>query len=299
MNFLLKKINKYKKKKFFNIKTKKISNYLRKISTFEKIQIYDIGSGLRYLPTLLKFDGISQIHLIDPNDNIEISYINLKKIFIHKNSIKKYKVGILNKNKKIYYYPAKVSSGSSFLNLRTKKDNSQYDLDYFGNEKKILKKVYDFQSFKKKYNLKKADIIKIDVEGSEYKILKSIFKKDKPLIIEVEVNFDNSIIGDTFLKVNNLIKKNNYKLNTIHPTYQMIEKGSFIKGDYHNPISRNPLNQTDCYYILFKKEYSLRDIVMLIGYGFIIDAEREFLKIKKRFEPEKVKIIETLIKLLK
>ena len=48
-----------------------------------------------------------------------------------------------------------------------------------------------------------------------------------------------------------------------------------------------------------KKEYSLRDIVMLIGYGFIIDAEREFLKIKKRFEPEKVKVIETLIKLLK
>ena len=45
--------------------------------------------------------------------------------------------------------------------------------------------------------------------------------------------------------------------------------------------SRNPLNQTDCYYILSKKEYSLRDIVMLIGYGFIIDAQKELLKIKK------------------
>ena len=106
---------------FFNIKSKKISNLLKKISINKKIQIYDIGSGLRYLPTLLKFDGLSQINLIDPNDNIEISYKNLKKIFTHKDSIKKFKVGISNKNKKIYYYPAKVSSGSSFLDLKKRK----------------------------------------------------------------------------------------------------------------------------------------------------------------------------------
>ena len=298
MSLLLKKINNFKRKKIFHIKTRKISNYLKKINSFGKIQIYDIGSGLRYLPTLLKFDGISQIHLIDPNVSIDIAYNNLKKIFLDKNSIKKYKVGISNKSKKIYYYPAKVSTGSSFLNFRKKKDNSQYDSDYFGDEKKLLKKVYDFQFFKKKNNLKNPDIVKIDVEGLEYKILKSIFKRDKPLIIEVEVNFDNSIIGDTFSKINNLIKKNNYKLNTIYPTYQMIEKSSFIKGDYHNPISRNPLNQSDCYYILSKKEYSLRDIVMLIGYGFIIDAEREFLKVKKKLKPEKIKVVESLIKLL-
>ena len=70
----------------------------------QKIQIYDIGSGLRYLPTLLKFDGFSRINLIDPNDNIEISYKNLKKEFIDKKSIKKFQVGISNKNDKIYYY---------------------------------------------------------------------------------------------------------------------------------------------------------------------------------------------------
>ena len=298
MNYLLKKIYKYVKKKLFNIKSKKISNLLNKIDINQKIQIYDIGSGLRYLPTLLKFDGLSRINLIDPNDNIEISYNNLKKEFTHKDSIKKFKVGISNKNEKIFYYPAKVSSGSSFLNLK-KKNNSKYLKDYFGNEKKIFKKVYNFQSFKKKYNLKSPDIVKIDVEGFEYNILKSIFEKDKPLIIEVETNFDNSIIGDTFLKVNSLIKKNNYKLNTIFPTYQEIGKGSFITGNYHNPISRNPLNQTDCYYILSKKEYSLRDIVMLIGYGFIIDAQKELLKIKKKLKQQEISIIKKLIKMSK
>ena len=297
MNYFLTKINKYKKKKFFKIRSKKISNFLKKIDIKQKIQIYDIGSRLRYLPTLLKFDGFSRIYLIDPNDNIEISYKNLKKEFISKDSIKKFQVGISNKNEKIYYYPAKVSSGSSFLNLK-KKDYSQYYKDYFGNEKKILKKVYDFQSFKKKYNLKNPDIVKIDVEGLEYNILKSIFKKDKPLIIEVEVNFDNSIIGDTFLKINNLIKKNNYKLNTIYPSYQVTEKGSFIVGDYHNPISRNPLNQTDCYYILKKKEYSLRDIAMFIGYGFIIEAKKEFLKIENKIGQKEKDIFKKLIKLL-
>ena len=298
MNYFLTKIIKYKKKKIFNIKSRKISNFLKKINVKQKIQIYDIGSGLRYLPTLLKFDGFSRINLIDPNDNIEISYKNLKKEFINKDSIKKFQVGISNKNEKIYYYPAKVSSGSSFLNLKKKKD-SQYHKDYFGNEKKILKKVYDFQSFKKKHNLKSPDIIKIDVEGLEYNILKSIFKKDKPLIIEVEVNFDNSIIGDTFLKVNNLIKKNNYKLNTIYPSYQITEKGAFITGDYNNPISRNPLSQTDCYYILKKNEYSLRDIVMFIGYGFIIDAKKELLKIEKKVGQKEKDIFKKLIKLLK
>ncbi len=295
MNYFLSKINKYKKKKIFKIKSKKISNFLKKIDIKQKIQIYDIGSGLRYLPTLLKFDGFSRIYLIDPNDNIEISYKNLKKEFIDKNSIKKFQVGISNKNEKIYYYPAKVSSGSSFLNLK-KKGYSKYYKDYFGNEKKILKKVYDFQSFKKKYNLKSPDIVKIDVEGLEYNILKSIFKKDKPLIIEVEVNFDNSIIGDTFLKVNNLIKKNNYKLNTIYPSYQVTEKRSFIVGDYHNPISRNPLNQTDCYYILKKKEYSSRDIAMFIGYGFIIEAQKELLKIEKKIGQKEKDIFKKLIK---
>ena len=301
MNSLINKINKLKKfnkKKSFNIRSRKISNLLKKIIRLDKIQIYDIGAGLRYLPTLLKFDGISKIHLIDPNENLSISYNNLKKLFLDKNSIKKYKIGISDKNKEIYYYPAKVSSGSSFLNLSKKKSNSQYNEEYFGKEKKLLKKVYDFQTFKKKNKLKNPDIIKIDVEGLEFQILKSIFKKDKPLIIEVELNFDNSIIGDTFLKTNQLIKKNNYRLNTIFPTYQIIEKNSFIKGDYHNPESRNPLNQADCYYILNKKEYSLKDIVMLIGFGFIIEAEREFLKIKKKLKPEKIKIIENLIKSL-
>tara|TARA_B100000886_G_C20368252_1_gene468337 strand:+ start:303 stop:1199 length:897 start_codon:yes stop_codon:yes gene_type:complete len=296
MNYLLKKISKYGKKKLFKLKSKKISNLLNKIDINQEIQIYDIGSGLRYLPTLLKFDGLSKINLIDPNDNIEISYNNLKKEFTHKDSINKFQVGISNKNEKIFYYPAKVSSGSSFLNLR-KKNNRKYLKDYFGNEKKILKKVYSFQSFKKKYKLKNPDIVKIDVEGLEYNILKSILKKDKPLIIEVETNFDNSIIGDTFLKVNSLIKKNNYKLNTLYPTYEATGKGSFITGDYHNPISRNPLNQTDCYYILSKDKYSIRDIVMLIGYGFVIDAQKKLLKIEKKIKPRERNIIEKVIKL--
>ena len=117
------------------------------------------------------------------------------------------------------------------------------------------------------------------------------------MIIEVETNFDNSIIGDTFLKVNSLIKKNNYKLNTLYPTYEATGKGSFITGDYHNPISRNPLNQTDCYYILSKDKYSIRDIVMLIGYGFVIDAQKKLLKIEKKIKPRERNIIEKVIKL--
>jgi len=308
MSYLIKnitRINNIKNKKLFKFKSKKISNLFKKISYQDRIQIYDIGAGLRYLPTLIKFDGISKIHLIDPNQNIEVSYKNLKKIFLDKRSIHKYKVGLSNKNEKIFYYPAKVSSGSSFLNLKKKKNNSQYDVDYFGKEKRLLKKVYDFETFIKKNKLKKPDIIKVDVEGLEFKILSSILKKNRPLIIEVEVNFDNSIIGDTFLKTHGLIKRKNYNLNTIFPTYQnynlpfLSERKMFLEGDYNNPLSRNSIAQSDCYYILNKKKYNIRDLIMLIGYGFINDAKKEYIKIKNEISMTNKKIFEQLFNSLK
>ena len=46
------------KRILYKIKSKKISKILKKILPKDKIQIYDIGAGLRYLPTLLKFDRI-------------------------------------------------------------------------------------------------------------------------------------------------------------------------------------------------------------------------------------------------
>ena len=299
--FIINKFYKYFNKKIFNYKSKKISKLFKRLNKINKIQIYDFGAGLRYLPTLLKFDGVSIIHLLDPNDNLEISYRNLKKLFLDKKSIKKYKVAISDKNEKKFYYPAKQSTGSSFIDF--KKREKDYDENYYGNQKKILKQVYDFETFKKKYNLKNPDIIKIDVEGYEFKILKSILKKNKPLIIEVELNFDNSLIGDTFLPVHNFLKRNRYKLNTFFSVYRENKKiGSqkdiFLNGDYHNPISRNEVTQSDCYYILDKKYYNLRDIIMLLGYGFILKAKNEFKKTKKNMEAEQIKILERLFSFL-
>lgn len=281
------------KRILYKIKSKKISKILKKILPKDKIQIYDIGAGLRYLPTLLKFDRISQINLIDPNENLEISYQNLKRLFSEKRMIKKFKIGLSDKNKILNYYPARVSSGSSFIDLKKK---LKIDSDYFGNEKKILKKVYDFQTFKKKFRLKNPDIVKIDVEGLEIRILKSILKKDNPLIIEVELNFDNSIIGDTFSKANKLIKTKNYKLITIYPTYEDLNKNGFLKGDYHNPISRNSLNQCDCYYLLKKKEYSVKDIIMMVGYGFIDEANKNVSMVSKKLTDDKFNELKKLIK---
>jgi len=307
MNFLKYFINRfyrYFNKIIFNYKSQKISKLFRKLSKLNKIHIYDFGAGLRYLPTLLKFDGISKIHLIDPNDNLEISYRNLKNLFSDKSSIKKYKVAISEKNEKIFYYPAKQSTGSSFIDLKKTGKEKEFSQSYFGNEKKILKQVYDFETFKKKNHLKKPDIIKIDVEGFEFKILKSILKKNKPLIIEIEVNFDSSLTGDTFLQVHNILKKNNYRLNTIYPVYTINddkiggEKDIFLKGDYHNPLSRNEIDQSDCYYILDKKYYDLRDVVMLFGYGFVIEAKKEFVKIKKNLETTQNQILEKLFNFL-
>ena len=119
--FIINKLYKYFNKKIFNYKSKKISKLFRRLNKFNKIQIYDFGAGLRYLPTLLKFDGVSIIHLLDPNDNLDISYRNLKKLFLDKKSIKKYKIAISDKNEKKFYYPAKRSTGSSFIDKKKKR----------------------------------------------------------------------------------------------------------------------------------------------------------------------------------
>ena len=82
-------------KYFFNIKNKVkrkinlnslISNkkrlskiYLSLLLKSDKINIYDIGAGHRILNELINFDQISNIYLIDPNKNLDISLQKVNK----------------------------------------------------------------------------------------------------------------------------------------------------------------------------------------------------------------------------
>ena len=58
--------------------------------------------------------------MVDPNDNLDVSYNNLLKIMINKKNITPIKEGIYKKNAIINYYKASISTGSSFINYDKK-----------------------------------------------------------------------------------------------------------------------------------------------------------------------------------
>ena len=292
---------KFLKFRIFIHKSRKISNFFNEILK-KKISVFDLGAGHRYLPTLLKFDGISKIYMIDPNKNLDLAYNNFLKYFKKKGDVKKIQVGIGSKNKKLRYYPARISTGSSFKKINN--SDREKNFDYFGNIKSYYLNVYTLSNLIKKFKLKNPDIMKIDVEGMEFELLQSILKKYKPFIIEVELNLDKGIFKESFTKSHNLLKKNKYFLNTIYPAFKHkikknVTNDGFEIGSYNYPIWRSEIYQVDGYYHLKKRVYSDKELIMLIGYGFISEANENFLVNQNKFSLDKRKKFQSLFNFLK
>ena len=278
------------KKKFIK-ESKKISISIKNlISKKNLFNILDIGAGARYLPSILNFDGSSKIYMVDPNKNLNVSVKNLSKNLKFKKNIVPIKTGIYTKNTSLNYYLAPIQTSSSFI---------KYDKKL----KPIKKKVYSFSFIKKKYNIGKVDILKIDIEGLEFNILKSVLNYNLPLIIEIETNFKSSAFGDTFSSVHNYLSKK-YFLKTAFPVFEKIDSkfnghlNSFRIGSYASPSYRNPIMQMDCYYILRKKSYDINDMLLLFGYGFIDEAKNIFENIKEKLNEKEINQTKKLFKIL-
>ena len=271
----------------------KIKHLYKEILNKKKINVYDIGAGNRILNELINFDGIGNVYLIDPNKNLQYSYNKLYSIFQDKESIFKISSALSNKTEKINYYEAHVSTSSSFAIDQKKaiKFSSQY-------KKKPLKlRVYSFSDFIKKYKTPKPDILKIDAEGFEYKILKSTLKTCKPLLVQVETNVNNPFLNQTFFEVYELMKRNNYKMYTILPYYGYYDYNSnkFINTtndvNYKDPefnISKNYISQIECYFYKIKNSYNEKDLISFSCYGFS-NLFNEILNNSKNFSADKIR----------
>ena len=251
-----------------NLKLKKLYDFL----SISKINIFDIGAGQRILPEIINFDGISRVNLIDPNKNLEYSYNQLKKYFLDHNNIHKFNLGISDRTKSLPYYEGKISTGSSFaLNNREFK---KYNKKYF-KPKKL--KVYNFKDFLKLKNLSKPDIIKIDVEGLEFKVLKSILTYSDPFLIQIETNINNPIFSESFYKINELLIKKGYSLYTLYPSYgyfdkdknQMVIDNKINLNDIEINFKKNYLLQAECYYLKEIKKYNIKHYLILLGFGLV------------------------------
>jgi len=269
------------------LRSKKISSALKKIIEKPIIGIVDIGAGHRYLPILLNFDGVAKIAMVDPNKSLDWSFNNFKKIIKHPENLHKFKFGISNKTSKKKYYVLNTMTGSTFVNVykTAKKNKEKLGQVYFGNKSTSIQQVYSFKDFIKKFFKFEIDIVKIDVEGLEDKIIPSVVKNSSPLLIEVETNLNSDIYPNSFDKINTILKQKNYKMLTGFPVYKntknLTSKNlSFGLGNYDNPILRSPLEQFECIYVKDKNIYNVKEISILLGYGLLHEVEK-IIKLSK------------------
>ncbi len=196
----------------------KILKALEKKIDRKKIKIFiDIGSHKgEYISSLKSKFSVDKIFAFEPNPNV---YEVLEKKF-NDPKIKSFNLGISEKSGIINLNKNLESSSSSINNLNT--NSRYYKRKYFFlnifNLKKVTTKidinVIRLDEFIKKNNIEKIDLLKIDTEGYEFKVLKSIGDKIRNIyMIHFEHHFDDMIIK-------------NYNLSDIHN--YLLKKG-FIK----------------------------------------------------------------------
>ena len=275
--------------KNFLLKSKKISLLLRSfLDGDKKISFLDIGAGNRFLAILLNFDGCANVSMVDPHKSLFWSCDNLKKHLIFKDLVKPYKVGIGKKTTNKTLHIGKKSTGSTFIDIFkvSKNKKLKLDMEYFSISKEIVK-IFKVKDLLNKYKIKKPEIVKIDVEGLEGEVLDSVLDVSRPFIIQIESNINSDIYGNTFDQIHQKLISLNYNLATLHPSYRFSKYSSINKeliNDYYDyPKIRSKIVQLDSIYILNKKN-TLREVTMLIGYGFLVEAFEIFKTIEKKIE---------------
>ena len=140
------------------------------------------------------------------------------------------------------------------------------------------------------------------MEGDEVKIVSSVLKSSNPLLIEVETNLNNEIYPNSFNKINSLLIQKKYRLVTAYPIFlktgRSDAKQPFKKGNYDNPIIRNPLEQFECIYIKDKKKYDAKDLSIFLGYGLLNEVINFMRKSKNTLSNVQKQYLEDAIKKL-
>ena len=201
--------------------TRQINILINNIKKYHINYFIDIGANCGYY-SLLIAKNIQKIKVISFEPNIEeIKKFkkSLQKNFLLQKKIHLKEYGLANKNSKylmrsLVKYGYAQSSGSSI---------EKY------NNKSISNVIRYFAEFKRGDNqikiTKKIISVKIDVEGSEIDTLKGL----KKLLTKNKIFLQIEIFDENFNKVNNFLKKNNFKINN-----KIISKAGYADYYYKN-----------------------------------------------------------------
>ena len=186
----------------------------------KKLVIFDVGCyrGI-FTKSMLDLIGNKKykIYLFDINKKVKkyISYLlRLKNIYYNE-------VALSNKNGKANYnYNKFFEAAGSSLSSLVKNDstwNFTRKLVLLSRKEFVTYKVHTItlDSFVKKNKIKSIDILKIDIEGSEYELLKgakNTLNKNQIKIILVEILAKKNFYIKKEKKVLNLLKRRNFAL---------------------------------------------------------------------------------------
>tara|TARA_Y200000002_G_scaffold95356_1_gene76985 strand:+ start:426 stop:1133 length:708 start_codon:yes stop_codon:yes gene_type:complete len=178
--------------------------------------LVDVGSHKgEYINSIKKKFNIQKIYGFEPNPDI---YEILKKKIVDE-KINLFNFGISDENGKIEFYKNLETSSSTInkLNTKSKYYKKKYFLLNIFNSKEVTKKieinVLRLDEFIHLNKIDKIDLIKIDTEGYEFKVIKSLKKKIKNVkIIHLEHHFDDMIVKNYKLTdIHNYLKKNGFE----------------------------------------------------------------------------------------
>ena len=228
---------------------------LKILKNEKKLVIFDVGCyrGV-FTKTMLNLveKRKYKFYLFDINKNVKkyiASLLKLRNVYYNEIALSN-KNGIAN-----YYYNSFFESAGSSLSSIVKNDakwNFSRKLIFkilFQSSKDFIKyqvSTITLDNFIKKNEIQSIDVLKIDIEGSEYELLKgakTTLKNNKVKIILVEIIGKKNLYDKKEKKILNFLKKRNYslikKVNTLSISLFSNMKGGdylFINNSYFSSL---------------------------------------------------------------
>ncbi len=199
----------------------KILNFFKSRFKKELVTVFDIGAHKgETIDLFYKNFNINNIYSFEPNINLFHQLIKKKKYKINKIKIFNLGFGEITETRELNIFNDTSSSTLNNINENTKYFKRKKKLmSFFFGEQSFLKekqtvKISNLSEFISNNSVSKIDILKIDTEGYEYKILKGLkdndFKRVKFLYFEHHYDLMISK-GYKFSDINKLLKDNNFK----------------------------------------------------------------------------------------
>ena len=227
------------------IKNSNDIHYGIKSLNLKDFTMIDVGANVGIYSLAGIYLGAKKVYSFEPGPlyqklvkNIELNNLNHK--------IHAFKIAVGSKKTDMKYYEDQNNLGNAIL-VNDLKDLNMKHTDAKFNDNFINVKVEQLDTLNEMYDFKKIDLIKIDVEGMEYEVIKGankIITENLPIIV-----------AETFLNMN-LFRKNNSIENLFDFLYSHGYQSFQWKNKKFSKFVYPNINSQDTFFVHDVKSYS-------------------------------------------